>query len=269
MSDTVNKSVQAAELAVFERKSLSLAAAAAAGLPGRFGSFCMGGLRASMATADHYGFLNTVEGVDEQSVEFLSDVLKRFPDPHQPTIVATSPPQSLINRLSGEGYEPAPVRPIAYLRPSATIRPDSTITDEWQIHEVSTRKDAKVFLDLLVAGYAASSEVGALIRAEHALPMVRGFIASRNDQPLAVAAISLHATGAVLGGASTISAARGNGAQGALLRHRLRLARTLGISLAAATATSGTPSIRNLAKLGFTIVERTAWRFNRANHAWK
>lgn len=267
MPDTVEESVQAAELAVFERKSLSLSAAAAKGLPGRFGSFRMGGLRASMATADQYGFLSTIEGLKEQSAEVLPDVLKRFPNPYQPTIVATSPSQSLTERLVSEGYEPAPVRPIAYLVPSTTIRPDGMITDEWQIHEVSTGKDAKLFLDLLVAGYAASSEVEALIRAEHALPVVRGFIASRNDQPLAAAAISLHLTGAVLGGASTLPAARNTGAQAALLIHRLRLLETLGISLATATAAPGAPSIRNLAKLGFTIIERTAWRFDRANRA--
>lgn len=265
MLDIVEDSTRAAELAVFERRSLSLGAAAAAGLPGRFESFCMRGLRASMATADQYGFLNTVEGLNEQSVEVLIDVLERFPDPHQATIVATSPSQSLIDRLLGDGYHPAPVRPIAYLLPSTIIRPHSTIIDQWQIREVSTAKDTRLFMSLLDAGYAAKNDVGALIRVEHAHPVVRGFIAFRNGQPLAAAAMSLHPTGAVLGGASTVPAARGDGAQSALLRHRLRLARTLGAPLAAATAAPGTPSVRNLAKLGFTVVERTAWRFNRAN----
>ncbi|MBG6192437.1 GNAT superfamily N-acetyltransferase [Arthrobacter sp. CAN_A212] len=265
MPDIVDKSVQAAELAVFERRSLALGAAAFAGLPGRFESFCMGGLRASMATAQQYGFLNTIEGLNEQSVEVLPDLLKRFPDPRRATIVATSPSQGLMGRLLGEGYELAPVRPIAYLRPSATIRPDGTIIDEWQIHEVSTTQDAKLFMSLLDAGYAGTSDVGALIRAEHALPVIRGFIASRNDQPLAAAAMSLHPTGAVLGGASTLPVARGTGAQSALLKHRLRLARSLGAPLAAATAAPRAPSVRNLTRLGFTIFERTAWRFNDAN----
>lgn len=265
MPDIFDESVQAAELAVFERRSLALGVAAAAGLPGRFESFCLGGLRASMATAQQYGFLNTIEGLNEQSVEVLPDLLKRFLDPHQATIVAVSPSQGLMDRLLGEGYELAPVRPIAYLRPSTAIRPDGTVIDEWQIHEVSTTQEAKLFTNLLDAGYAATSDVGALIRTEHTLPIIRGFIASRNDQPLAAAAMSLHHTGAVLGGASTLPAARGTGAQSALLKHRLRLARTLGAPLAAATAAPRTPSVRNLAKLGFTIIERTAWRLNRAN----
>lgn len=265
MPDTVQESVQAAELAIFERKSLSLAATVAAGLLGRFESFVHGGLRASMATGDHYGFLNTVEGLDDQSIKALPDVLKQFPGQHRPTLVATTPSLSLVDRLLRDGYTPAPTLPIAYQDPSTNNRLDGSVTDEWQIHEVSTQKDASLFLALLDAGYAASREVGALIRAEHAHPMVRGFIASRNNQPLAAAAMSLHPTGAVFGGASTLSTARGTGAQSALLTYRLQLARALDIPLATATAAPGAPSIRNLARLGFTIVERTAWRLTPAN----
>lgn len=91
--------LHAAELAVFERKKLSLDAAATARLPGRFETVRVGGLRASMATANQYGFLNTIEGLKEQSVETLPDLLKRFPTPDQATIVATSPSQSLIDLM--------------------------------------------------------------------------------------------------------------------------------------------------------------------------
>ncbi|HET7415654.1 MAG TPA: hypothetical protein VFI97_08175 [Arthrobacter sp.] len=212
-----------------------------------------------MATADQYRFLHAIEGLNEQSADVLPDMLKRFPDPDQATIVATSPSQSLINRLLGEGYEPAPVRPIAYLRQDHSIQPDGTTIDEWLIHEVANGEDAKLYMDILDAGYAAASEVGALIRAEHALQVIRGFIAFRDGQPLAAAAMSLHPTGAVLGGACTLPAARNTGAQSALLTHRIRLAKVLEMPLVTATAASGAPSIRNLAKLGFTIVERTAW----------
>ncbi|MBG6185492.1 GNAT superfamily N-acetyltransferase [Arthrobacter sp. CAN_A214] len=220
-----------------------------------------------MATASHYGFLNIIEGLTHQTVELLSEVLKTFPEPDQVTIVAASPSQMLADQLLGEGYAPASVRPIAYQRLSTSIRVGGIGTDAWQVQEVSTRNDTTLFLDLLEVGYAATSEIRALIRAEHALPMVRGFIAFRNEEPLAVAAMSLHPTGAVLGGASTLPAARGRGAQTALLSHRVQLARTLGLPLVTATAAPGTPSIRNLAKLGFTIVERTGWCLNDASRA--
>lgn len=264
MPSEAEESAHKAELAVFARKSLTLLAAAGAGLSGRFESFAVDELRASMATAGPYEFLNTIEGVNERSVEVLPDALRRFPDPYQVTIVATAPPQSLTERLLSEGYEQAPPRPIAYL---STLAPSSTETvGEWQINEVPASGDPQQFLDLLTVGYAESSEVSALIRAEHTLPAIRGFIASRGGQPLAAAAMSIHPTGAVLGGASTLHAARGTHAQSGLLIHRLHVAKALNISLTTATAAPGTPSIRNLARLGFTIVERTAWRHRSRSH---
>lgn len=262
MPSSPEESVEAAELAIFARKRLSFVAATNARLPGRFESFGIGGLRASMATADQYDFLNTIEGVTDQSAEALPDVVKRFPNPCRITVVAASPSQKLIKRLRGEGYEPAPVRPIAFLHLRSDSSKSRMSAESWRIREASTQEEMALFMDLLDEGYAASSEVGTLIRTEHALADVRGFIASRNDQPLAAAAMSLHTTAAVLGGASTLPGARSAGAQSALLAYRLSLAADLGASLATATAAPGSPSISNLTKLGFTIVERTAWRLS-------
>jgi hypothetical protein len=262
MPNSLEESVEAAELAVFDRKKLSLDAAADAGLPDRFESFGTDGLRAIVATGDQYDFLNTVEGITDHSAHALPEVIKRFPNPRRITFVGTFPSQNLIEWFRSKGYEPAPARPIAFLRLSADRSRDRMGATPWRIRDVSTPEETALFLDLLDEGYAASSEVRALIRTEHAQPAIRGFIASRNGQPLAAAAMSLHTTGAVLGGASTLPAARGTGAQTALLAYRLRLAADLGVSLATATAAPGSPSISNLGKLGFTIVERTAWRFS-------
>jgi hypothetical protein len=262
MPSYLEESVEAAELAVFARKRLMLDAAAGARLPGRFESFGVGGLRAGLATADQYGFLNTIEGVTEQSAGALPDAIKRFPDPRRITIVAMSPSQNLIDWLRGEGYEPAPGRPIAFLRLSADYNTSRMWAEPWRIREVFGQDEMTSFLDLLDEGYAASSAVGALIRTEPGRPAIRGFVASRNGRPLAAAAMSLHPTGAVLGGASTLPAARGTGAQRTLLAYRLSLAAELGASLATATAAPGSPSISNLAKLGFTVVERPAWRLS-------
>ncbi|MBG6191731.1 hypothetical protein IWX64_002698 [Arthrobacter sp. CAN_A212] len=114
-----------------------------------------------MATAEEYGFLNTVEGLDEESVEALPSVLRQFPTQHHPTLIATTPSQSLVDLLLRDGYAPASTRPIAYLRPRTSTRSDGIVADEWQIIEVSTQKDAKLFLALLDDGYAVSREVGA------------------------------------------------------------------------------------------------------------
>lgn len=210
MSNAGEKSVQAAELTIFQRRALSLAAAEKARLPGRFKTVRQGGLRASMATGEHYGYLNLIEGLDELSVVALPAVLQQFPARHQPILVAASPSLRLVEQLLHDGYKPAPARPIAYRYSGAASGLPGHAASGWKIHEVSSRKDARLFLDLLDAGYNVPGEIGALIRAEHARPRVRGFMAFRNGHPLAAA--------------------------------------------------PGSPSIRNLAGLGFTIVERTAWR---------
>lgn len=260
MPNSLGEPLEAAEQAIFARRRHSLDAAAGARLPGRFESFGIGGLRASMATSDHFEFLNTVEGVTEQSAEALPDVVERFPAPRRITIVATSPSQKLSEWLRGEGYEPAPARPIAFLRLSPACSQAGMGATPWRIREVFGQEETTLFMDLLEGGYAASSQLGAFIRAEHALPAILRFIASRDETPFAAAAMSLHATGAVLGGASTLPEARDTGAQSALLAFRLSLAAQLGASLAAATAAPGSPSISNLTRMGFTIVERSAWR---------
>ena len=260
MPTSLEESVHAAELAIFARRKLSLNAAADARLPGKFESFGIGGLRANMATADQYEFLNTIEGVTDQSADALPDVIDRFQDPRRVTIVATFPSDNLIDRLRGEGYEPAPVRPIAFLRLGTDQNQILKRAAPWLIREVVTRREKTLFMKLLDEGYSPSSEVGALIRAEHALPAIRDFVAWCNGQPLAAAAMSFHSSAAVLGGASTLSAARGTGAQTALIAHRISLAADLGLSLATATAAPGSPSISNLTKMGFTIIERSAWR---------
>ena len=131
--------------------------------------------------------------MNDESLSALTEVLERFSDLVQPTVVATSPSQDLIARLSSGGYEPAPARLIANLRLEAT-HPDDTIIDHWQIREVATHQDALLFADLLDAGYAATDGVRSLIRAEHARPEVGAFIAFHDNQPPAAAAMSLHGT---------------------------------------------------------------------------
>lgn len=75
--------------------------------------------------------------------------------------------------------------------------------------------------------------------------------------------MSLHASAdgpiAVLGGASTLPAARGKGVQAVLLRQRLADASRAGCWLAAATAAPASASLRNLERAGLTHVRRELW----------
>jgi GNAT superfamily N-acetyltransferase len=109
-------------------------------------------------------------------------------------------------------------------------------------------------------GYRVDGLVASFIAAEHGLASVRRFQLLADGEPIAAAAMTIHDGVAVLGGASTVPAHRGRGAQSRLLTHRLGAARDAGCRLAVATAAVDSPSERNLARAGFTITRREAWQ---------
>lgn len=119
--------------------------------------------------------------------------------------------------------------------------------------------DADDVVPLLLAGYGVTGAVAAFIAAEHRRPEVRGFLALADGEPVAAAAMTLHDGVAVLGGAATLPAHRGRGAQSRLLRHRLAVAARAGTTLAVATAVPGSASAANLVRAGFTVHRRRAW----------
>lgn len=139
-------------------------------------------------------------------------------------------------------------RPLAVARLTTTTSPDLDVveTDE-------------AFVELLLAGYEVSGVVASFIQAEHRLPQVRRFVLTDQGTPIAAAAMTVHGDVAVLGGASTLRAHRGKGAQSRLLRHRMHVAADAGCALAVATAAPGSVSAANLHRAGFVLHQRTAW----------
>ncbi len=87
------------------------------------------------------------------------------------------------------------------------------------------------------------------------------FIAELEGVPVAAGLLTVHNGVALLGGASTIPAARRRGAQSALLRVRLEHAAKMGVDLAMMVATPGSASQRNGERQGFrpTYV-RSKWQ---------
>jgi GNAT superfamily N-acetyltransferase len=79
-----------------------------------------------------------------------------------------------------------------------------------------------------------------------------------DHRPLGCASLTIHEEVATLGGMSTIPAERGRGVQGALIRHRLRVARDAGCSIATTSTVVGGASERNVQRYGFraTYVRR-------------
>jgi GNAT superfamily N-acetyltransferase len=87
------------------------------------------------------------------------------------------------------------------------------------------------------------------------------YIAELKGEPVATGMLIIFDEVCILAGASTIPEARRKGAQGALLRDRLRFAKEKGCSLAMMGAAPGSQSQRNAQKNGFQIAyTRTKWQ---------
>ena len=86
------------------------------------------------------------------------------------------------------------------------------------------------------------------------------FMAVQRGVPIAAGSLSIHGDVALLAGASTVPAARGQGAQRALLAARLSHAGAQGCSVAMMGAAPGSGSQRNAERSGFRIAyTRIKW----------
>ncbi|MCC2333875.1 GNAT family N-acetyltransferase [Cellulomonas wangsupingiae] len=247
------------EHAVYHRSRLAFGAATAAGLPGRFEAFELGGLRALLTNSPGLGFLNSVTGANARTVAALRDVVAVFTAAGAPlpAVVGTSGDLPSAERLSDLRAAPGPVRPIAVLDPRS--RDERVVPSDHLQVRPAVGEDLATFFEVLSAGYAAPVDVDRFLVAEHSDPKVLRFMAWKEDRPVAAAAMSLHDDVAVLGGAATLPTHRSCGAQTALLHSRLAAAAAAGARGAVATAAPGSPSVRNLARNGFTVHLRRSW----------
>ena len=154
--------------------------------------------------------------------------------------------QVLCQTLSGSADTPS-----AHNRPLVVRRTTLDEADSWA--------------DLSAEGW--SSESAELVPFIRALGQVNAraadthcFVAELDGTAVAAGALHLHEGVALLAGASTIPAARGQGAQRALLDARLQFAADAGCDLAMMVAAPGTTSQKNAQRAGFGIVySRVKW----------
>lgn len=226
-----------AERALHRRMGLACAAATAAGLPGRFRVWEHGGLLAVLATDPALGFLSTVSGVTPETLPALDGLLAE--PGWDPTVLTTGDevPEGLVR---------AEDRLLAVRRLGEPPAADPGVTEGDVV-------------DVLLAGYEVTGVVAAFVAAEHRVPAMRRFLLVEGGTPIAAAGMTVHGDVAVLGGAATLPAHRGRGAQPRLLRHRLRVAADAGCVLAVATARAGSVSAANLGRAGFRRYRRSAW----------
>ena len=163
---------------------------------------------------------------------------------------------SLLTALGDRGFRPIEltnilVRPTALELPGATPGADPIVVRRIDPGEES------LWSRVGSEGWGASPELASLIlEMGEVVARSQGtlcFLAEAAGFPIATAALARHGGVAVLAGASTIPAARGRGAQRALLQARLRVAADEGCDLAMIGTHPGSASQRNAERQGFRL----------------
>lgn len=170
-------------------------------------------------------------------------------------------PSDLLSLLGVRDYRPMEMSNVL-IRPTVIMGTDASDLHVRQI----TENERGTWARTAGEGWSSESpELGAFVesfgqiitRAEG----VHCFLAEQAGRPIAAAAMTLHGSVALLAGASTIPAARRQGAQGALLEHRLGFAAERGADLAMIVTAPGSVSQRNAERQGFRVAyTRTKWK---------
>lgn len=130
---------------------------------------------------------------------------------------------------------------------------------------LADKNEAPLFGRISAQGWSEHPELMPYIEgfAKLSVAAATCFIAERDGEPIATAALFMHDGVALLAGASTIPAGRRQGAQNALLDARLRYASSHGCDLAMMVAAPGSASQRNAERQGFRIAyTRTKWQLD-------
>lgn len=163
--------------------------------------------------------------------------------------------------MSDRGYRPIEFTSIMY-------RPISHALETAPQSNVTARRadssDAKTWVDVSVEGWSEYAEYADVIRECEVINAGRDdlelFLAEKDGRPIAAGALAIDDDVAYLAGASTIPAARRQGAQLALLGARLQSAVAAGCTIAMMCAQPGSASQRNAERHGFRIAyTRIKW----------
>jgi GNAT superfamily N-acetyltransferase len=165
-----------------------------------------------------------------------------------------------IDVLDARGYRPVELTSVMFQSIAKPLAESET--------RVTTRiakpSEIDLWAETCAQGWSEFTEVAPMMRG---LARVSGsaectspFFAELDGSPIATGALAIHGGVALLAGASTIPAARRQGAQRALLEARLRHAAERGCDLAMMCALPGSASQRNAEREGFRIAyTRIKW----------
>ena len=173
--------------------------------------------------------------------------------------------------LHERGYQPVEFTSVMYRPIRASIDFARTRNENIRVRSITAR-EGELWAQTTVKGWSHLPELSGYlselgpIRAQ--LEDSASFLAELHGQAIAAGALSLCGGVALLAGACTIPEARKQGAQLALLDHRLRYAAEQGCDLAMMCAQPGSASQRNAERQGFRIAyTRIKWQLTRACHS--
>jgi len=182
------------------------------------------------------------------------------PTAHEVSPLAGAEPQAL---LADRGYRPCELSTVLIqeLAPTPPTEPGALRVRVMEPGDPAVRA---AWVDTSVGGWAtepvfaaAMRSIAEVLSANHKM---QHFFVERDGVPVATGSLGMHDGVALLGGASTLPSARGQGAQAALLAARLGSARLAGCELAMMVAAPGSASQRNAERRGFRVAyTRTKW----------
>ena len=166
--------------------------------------------------------------------------------------------------LAGRGYRPVELTSVM-CQPLAAGSATEAEGDGARSVRTTGRDEARLWAATAAAGWSTEgAHLGAFMEAFGEVSASSegtvGFLAERDGEAVAAAALAIHDGVALLAGASTRPEWRGRGVQAALLRARLRHAAASGCDLAMVCAAPGSASQRNAERAGFRIAyTRIKW----------
>ena len=171
---------------------------------------------------------------------------------------------SVMAMLHARGYSPVELSSVLYRPIQSDIENVMAKMEGIQVRYVGSEESA-VWMETTVKGWSHLAGAAEFLRDIGQINAQREnavcFLAERNGDPIAAAALCISEGVAQMAGACTIPEGRRQGAQLALLYARLRYATEHGCDIAMISAEPGSASQRNAERHGFRIAyTRTKWQ---------
>ena len=169
---------------------------------------------------------------------------------------------SVFALFKERGYHSVEFSNVLYRPISRDVRLDARVNERVNVR-LRKKDEVQLWTDTASAGWSEFAEVADFMRElgqVSAQSESLSFLAELDGQPIATGSLIIAGDVALLAGASTVLAARRQGAQLALLEGRLRYAAAQGCTVAMMVAQPGSGSQRNAERHGFRIAyTRTKW----------